>query len=321
MKVVVRGSEKLNEFGWVWQEIGTELTSIPLWSHSGIALISRGVAVVSTPGDSSLSLISEDGSTSNIPVGEGIYHGMASDVFEGKDFLWLADIGVEPTGGKLLGYSFATEQVRDFSPAYETMPEVHGWRPTSVAVEKSISDPKGHSLWVADGYGHSLVHRLGRDGTLTIDGSSSGTKFDCPHGIALDGRESKPLLVVADRNNQRLVWFDLSGNFVRELKHELITSPSSIAIAGKNLYFTELHGGLVSVSQQNEVQDVLPRSNRTRDEGWPNQLDAETLVRPSLTTGILNSPHGLTSSESGSLFLTEWVIGGRTIRLDPRSSL
>lgn len=320
VEIMSSTSGQTSQPGWAWHEIGKELTSRELWSHSGIAIMSQGTVVVSTPGDSSLSLIHEDDSITNLPLGNGIYHGIALDVLDIEDFLWLADIGVEPTDGKLLGYSFAKEKLMDFSPDVEKMPEVLGWRPTSVAVERSISDPQGQSLWVADGYGNSLVHRLSANEPLTIDGSKSGTKFDCPHGIALDDRHPQPLLVVADRSNERLVWFDLNGNFVRELKHELITSPSSIAISGQNLYFTELHGGLVSVSQQDRVEDVLPRSTRSRDGAWPNEVSAGVSIRPSLTDGLLNSPHGITASKSGSLFFTEWIIGGRTIRLDPYES-
>jgi hypothetical protein len=273
--------------------------------------------VVSTPGDSSISLISIDGEVETLPCGSGIYHGMAADHLQGAPFIWLADIGVEANEGKFLSLNLSTQELVSYRPAGLSPSYLTDWRPTSVSVERSISSPDGYAVWVADGYGKSLVHRLTASGeTLTIDGSESGQLFDCPHGIAIDSRFGEPLLVVADRGNRRLVWYSLDGHYVRELRHELLTSPSALVVIDDYLYVTELFGGLVKVAQSGDVQDVLPRSERPREGSWPNDGSAENPQRPKLHPGQPNSPHGIAANAAGSLVFTEWLIGGRTIRLD-----
>ena len=305
------------QLSWVWQEIATELTAIGEWSHSGVAELLSGAIAVSTPGAGSVSLILPD-RIDTIQLGRGIFHGIASDVTGKNDYLWLADIGSEQQEARIVLLDVAAGTVVDHSPSKSELPGVISWRPTSIAVERSISDKHGYVIWVADGYGNSEVHRIesGRV-TLTIDGSSSGLRFDCPHGVALDTRFEPPRLVVADRNNQRLAWFDLDGDFIRSLDDPRITSPSSLVVSGSSLFVTELHGGLISVSPDFQVADVLPRSPLDRAEPWPNAGDPASPKRPELRVGLVNSPHGICRTQDGSLVITEWLIGGRAVKLTP----
>jgi DNA-binding beta-propeller fold protein YncE len=299
-----------------WTEIGESLTKINEWSHSGVEVLLDGTVVVSTPGNSSLSFIETTGVVRNISCGSGVYHGIALDKLKTAPFLWLADIGVEVNEGKILGFGIQKSELTDFSPSVQVLSDVQGWRPTAIACERSINHPDGYAIWVADGYGNSLVHRLTPKGKpLTIDGTSSGLSFDCPHGIALDNRGTTPYVVVADRNNKRLIWFDYCGNFVRQLKHNLITSPSSIAVYGDLLFVTELFGGLIGINRSDNVVDVLHRSERPREGSWPNSGNPLEPRRPELLEGKLNSPHGITVSNTGQIIITEWLIGGRTISL------
>ncbi|QAV70867.1 hypothetical protein ESZ53_10690 [Salinibacterium sp. UTAS2018] len=298
-----------------WREIAPELTQIAEWSHSGAAVLADGRIVVSTPGSAHVSVITPDGSVTTLPCGAGIYHGMATDPGASSSAVWLADIGVEADGGGLFLFDVDAKELTDVGPDDRTTAHVVGWRPTALAVERGITDPAGSVLWVADGYGHSLVHRL-EDGriTLTIDGSASGQAFDCPHGIALEDRGDETLVVVADRSNERLVWFDLTGAYVRELRSPLITSPSSITVYDNRLIVTELFGGLIAVASDDTVTDLLNRSPRERVGAWPNEGDSDNLLRPAVIPGQINSPHGIATTKDG-VVLTEWIIGGRTILL------
>jgi hypothetical protein len=36
-----------------------------------------------------------------------------------------------------------------------------------------------------------------------------------------------------------------------------------------------------------------------------------------LGPGVFNSPHGLAADASGTLYVPEWLIGGRLVRLSP----
>jgi len=52
-------------------------------------------------------------------------------------------------------------------------------------------------------------------------------------------------------------------------------------------------------------------------EGWPNELNAAGVSQrvSSLQPGKLNSPHSLALDREGNIYITEWLIGGRLIKL------
>ena len=85
------------------------------------------------------------------------------------------------------------------------------WCPTNVAFA-----PSG-DLFVGDGYGSSYVHKFSANGEylklICGPGSEKG-QVRCPHGLWIDPRGSVPMLVVADRGNNRLQYFTMDG------KHE-----------------------------------------------------------------------------------------------------
>ena len=53
--------------------------------------------------------------------------------------------------------------------------------------------------------------------------------------------------------------------------------------------------------------------------GWPNGVDElqHPVRAPDLAHGRFNSPHGLAVDADGSLYVAEWLIGGRMIKLAP----
>ncbi len=84
----------------------------------------------------------------------------------------------------------------------EELPEPKGfgsWSPTSVALVNP-SDPDS-DIWVADGYGQSLVHLYTADGTLTRtpDGSGLGARSTARIGILVRTAGAEKVLYVADR--------------------------------------------------------------------------------------------------------------------------
>lgn len=298
-----------------WREIATPLTHSVHWSHSGVAATRDGRIVVSTPGSGQLSIIDPADEVQTVDCGVGVYHGMATDPDPLAALIWLADIGLEADAGALHTFDLDSHVLTTVPVDQGANTSVIGWRPTAVAIERGATHPSGPVVWVADGYGHSLVHRVEAERvTLTIDGTASGLPFDCPHGVAIDDRGVEPLIVVADRGNRRLVWFGADGSFRRELRDELITSPSSIAVRHDRLIVTELFGSIIAVTADNEVIDLVHRSTRGRSGAWPNEGAAEEPVRPLLAEARVNSPHGIASTQHG-VVITEWLIGGRTIHL------
>ena len=51
--------------------------------------------------------------------------------------------------------------------------------------------------------------------------------------------------------------------------------------------------------------------------GWPNSLGYEGAPTRSrnLATGLFNSPHGVAADADGNLYVAEWLIGGRYVKL------
>ncbi len=86
-------------------------------------------------------------------------------------------------------------------------------RPTDIAFARS------GDFYVTDGYGNARVVKFSRGGKFLKAWGSYGTapgQFNTPHSIAID---SRGLLYVSDRENNRIQIFDGDGNFLRQWRH------------------------------------------------------------------------------------------------------
>ena len=113
-----------------------------------------------------------------------------------------------------------------------------GFNPCAVTVA-----PDG-SIFIADGYGSNYVLKFDKDRKFVKafggPGEAEG-KFKTCHGIALDTRAGKPLLLVCNRNNNRVEHWDLDGNFVRVIQKDL-RMPAAVHIRGDYAVVPELQG-------------------------------------------------------------------------------
>jgi hypothetical protein len=203
-----------------------------------------------------------------------------------------------------------------YAPAMEAYAE-KAWSPTSIAFDDS---PGGSGdIWVADGYGANLVHRYSADGDhmATYDGTATGRPFQCPHGIAIHVGANGTQVYIADRSNKRIVILAVDGTITHVFGEGELDSPSSIAFVGDELYVTELFGGVAHYTADGKrLGTIEPHRTRHPEEpGWPNVYGSDgTPTRPTSPTGFFNSPHGIVH-HGGSLYITEWHIGGRLLRL------
>ena len=275
--------------------------------HSGIGVLSDGRIVFEAPGGAAL-IILEPATKKHlrIEVGVAVSHGIA---VASDDTIWICDPGAQAPG-QVVQINLDGKILRAIKQPVRSSDEQDKWRPTSIALAAN------GDIWIGDGYGLSLVHVVRANGAIeTFDGSTSGTKFDCPHGVAIDTRESVNRIAVADRSNKRVLYFKEDGAFIRSVSAPIMTSPSSLAVRGNDLLVTDLFGAILAIDLDDQVREILPTSNVNTREGWPNKMSGADSVAPDVFEGKLNSPHGITVSVRGEVYFTEWYLGGRAVTI------
>ncbi|MES2707856.1 MAG: 6-bladed beta-propeller [Verrucomicrobiota bacterium] len=176
-----------------------------------------------------------------------------------------------------------------------------GFNPCAVTV-----GPDGE-IFIADGYGSNHVLKFDKDRKFVKAFGGAGKeegKFNTCHGIALDTRQEKPLLVVCNRNNDRVEYWDLDGNFVKVIKSGL-RMPASVHIRGEYAVFAELQGRVTVLDKNGEIA-AQPGDNLNG-----KQRANFGLPQDQWTEGVTNSPHGASIDRDGNLIVSEWTAFGR----------
>ena len=82
--------------------------------------------------------------------------------------------------------------------------------PTDIAFDSS------GDMYLTDGYGNARVHKYTADGELIKSWGEPGNapgQFELPHCVRVDKHDR---LLVADRSNNRIQFFDTEGNYLHE---------------------------------------------------------------------------------------------------------
>ena len=184
--------------------------------------------------------------------------------------------------------------------------------PTWTAVNEQRLGGNG-DIWVTDGYGANYIHRYNSTGAYiaSINGTEGNAgAFKCPHGIAFVPRPDGPELYIADRANQRVQVYDAEGRFKRSFGQDYLNSPCGFAHRNGILYIPELYARLAIVDDRDRlIIHVGENPSARQSPGWPNLPAAQ--IQP----GKFNSPHGIAVDSAGNLYVVEWIIGGRIIKL------
>jgi DNA-binding beta-propeller fold protein YncE len=230
-------------------------------------------------------------------------HGLSLAVVDGEERVWLTDQNSAEVAEFTLDGKPRRTIAKPDHPAYA---KGERYSPTWVAVNAKNGD-----VWVADGYGQSIVHRHDKTGKRigAIDGTEAGAlgRFSCPHGI---GFNTKGELVVADRGNKRLQIYDGAGKFLRGVT-DLFHSPCSFDFHQDLMLVPELRTGVKLVRGDRELLADLGENVKVSSvQGWPNLADTEHVA-----AGAFNSPHGACFTRDGDIMCVEWIIGGRITRL------
>ncbi|MBI4306154.1 MAG: hypothetical protein HY678_07515 [Chloroflexi bacterium] len=319
------------KFEWIddWAR-GVNGTARAGWAHPGMATSTAGEIITFHAAQPKVLILTPDGQlvrqfASELTEG----HGLTLIQERGRDYLWIADPGAKrdpslkydyppgPRRGRIVKLDLNGKQVS----AVER-PEIAAYRsgtysPTCVAVAPPSA---GGDIWVADGYGQSLVHRYSSSGSYlgAIDGTEgSAGRFNTPHAVMTDGRRDEPELYIADRSNRRIQVYGLDGKYRRVVGADFLSSPSAFASWGGYLFVAELRARIAVLDRNDRLVGYLGANEAVCDRpGWPNAKGADGVsIRPPLEPGRFNSPHGITADADGNVYVAEWLIGGRYVKL------
>jgi hypothetical protein len=234
-------------------------------------------------------------------------HGLTKIVENGVEYLWLAD----QTSKEVAKVTLAGETVMTIERAPHATYEQGGkYTPTWAA-----QNPLNGEIWVADGYGSSLVHRYTAKGAYvsTLDGTEGAGRFSCPHGINFRQTAAGVEMWITDRSNKRVVVYDGNGRFQRQ--STATHSPCCFDFLGDLVAIPELLTGVkVFNADSLELVTEVGASDVVKPgatpEGWPN-LAGTPLVK----AGMFNSPHGGCFAPNGDIYCVEWIVGGRITKL------
>ncbi|MDF2959581.1 MAG: hypothetical protein K0S39_1316 [Paenibacillus sp.] len=235
---------------------------------------------------------------------EGGAHGFYIHSEQGKQTIYLTDtkrrIVVKTT---LDGNELLRIETPDLPDIYDAERK---FVPTDVAV-----GPNG-DIYVADGYGQSMIHQYNAEGEYIRSWGGKGSEpgqLNCPHGISVDVRRGEPELYVADRSNNRIQVFTMEGEHLRFITGDM-KRPCSFYFHGTDLYFPDLDSRLTVMNGDDEIILHLgddPEANK--QQGWPNL--PKSYFRPDK----FSSPHGVCVDSHGDVYLAEWISDGRITKL------
>ncbi len=156
----------------------------------------------------------------------------------------------------------------------------------SGAVDSGAVDSTG-AIYVSDGYGNSRVHKYTAAGELIKSWGSPGSgpgQFDLPHCVRVDRHDR---VLVADRSNNRIQFFDTEGNYLTEwggLNH-----PDTIHIDEHDVvYVAELDQRISILTLEGELLARWGRGERVDEPGE-----------------FLGCPHGIWTDSRGDLYVAE----------------
>ena len=240
---------------------------------------------------------------------EAAGHGIDIRTEEGQEYLYLSpdDSKLAFTKMTLDGEIVWQKGRQEIQKDSEL--ELNRFRPTN-----SSFRPDG-GYYLGDGYGSSYVFEYDRSDqfvrALGGPGKADG-KFRTPHGQWLDDRDGTPKLVVADRANKRLQWFDMDGNHLKSLGG--FTKPAAIDVQGELLAVADIGASVTILDKSNQIVAKLGHESE-----WEKRvMDRSQNIRGKRNLwakGHFVHPHDVCFDHSGNLFVSEYVLGGRVTKL------
>ncbi len=182
------------------------------------------------------------------------------------------------------------------------------FNPTAITVA-----PNG-DIFLADGYASNHIFKFDKAGKYLMHFGSKGNElkqFNTAHGMTLDTRYDPPRLLICDRNHApkgRLLHYSLEGEFI-EVVITGLGMPTSAAVQGDYVSVPDLHGRLVILDKSNTIMAVLGHNPD------PKTRVNFNVPQEKWIEGIFNGTHGSYWDKNGNLYVQDWNVSGRIMKL------
>ncbi len=261
--------------------------------HGGLVIDKAGNLYVTTDTPRGILIFSPDGKFVR-SFGPGHVHGLEIREENGAEVIYAA----RPSAHEVIKLKMdgTQEWSIPFPPEAGIYKEAKNFNPCAVTV-----GPAGE-IFIADGYGANYVLKFDKDRKFVKAFGGPGEEeghFKTCHGIALDTRGEKPLLLICNRNANRVEYWDLDGNFVRVIQKDM-RMPAAVHIRGEYAVFPELQGRVTVLDKSGAIVAQMgdnPEASQRANFGLPPDQWKD---------GICNSPHGASMDKDGNVFVTEW---------------
>ena len=193
----------------------------------------------------------------------------------GKWMVWVADKGLN-----------CVKRFNDQGDWKET------WGPSGSSVTLDLKSPygvavgKSGTVYIADS-GNNRIRVVDSNGTLNFNiTSGNGKSLNSPHGVAVIDNNDASFIVVADTNNDRVVQFDLNGNFMDALGstgggNSQFRGPGDVSVDKcGNIWVADTDNNRVVVLKKNLnwITSYNSSSKFPAGSGAPDQLSSPTSV-------------------------------------------
>jgi sugar lactone lactonase YvrE len=277
-------------------------------TNGGVAIDSKGQIYISTDTKQGILIYKPDGEQVGT-MGPPKVHNLIIREEGGVDYLWIADNGT----------STVRKMTLDGKEVFTIPNEKTGEVPKGFKGLTAVDIAPDGSIFVAIGYGSSLIHKFDAEGKLLTSFGGGGVKEDgkckTSHGIAIDTRFEPARLMVADRENGRVTHFDLDGKWIGVVEDDL-RRPTDVAFRGDYCAVAELAGGVVILDKEGNRVALLGENPNAAQRG-KNPIKPEE-AEP----GHFTAPHGLAYDGDGNIYVQDWNRFGRItklVKVDPKA--
>ncbi|MCP4190189.1 MAG: 6-bladed beta-propeller [Planctomycetaceae bacterium] len=169
-------------------------------------------------------------------------------------------------------------------------------------------------IYLSNGYASNHIFRFDENGKYLSHFGKKGNglkEFNTAHGMTLDTRYEPARLLICDRNHQpkgRLLHYDLNGEFIEEVVTGL-GMPTSVSVKGDHVSVPDLHGRLVVLDKSNTIVAVLGHNPDPATRVNFNVPQAQW------KEGIFSGTHGSYWDQDGNLYVQDWNVDGRIMKL------